>query len=344
MAGVFDFKRTSPLVAGLCCLFLVACDKAAKIAKDAKAKVSEKVEEVTHRVEEVTAKLPESNEAATERKSELDGLVDQTPEGYQFRRDLPFSPRIDVSVETEVRMKGRFYKSSLLGKEVTPVDGTLRYTENISLDGDSAKIESLKAPFEPNDAALQAKIKEEGIKYEKTSAEFVRKKGKWDIPKPGDLMAAAAAADWKSGFSGLLVREGLMARKQWFGKGRLKLGDTITVTDDDLALFEVRQAKGKLALTLEAIESLDGHPCGVFAIRGNYGCNGAGSTWAGSGQERISIESGKIWLSLLYPLILKEDYEGVVSASGGKQGDPMIRTQGSVHVLIKRHWKPSKAE
>jgi len=334
--------RSLPLMAGVCSLLLCSCDKAEKLAKEAKARVSEKVGEVSHKVEDATHRLPESK--GEETKGELDALVDQTPDGYQFRRDLPFVSRIDVSVETEVRMKGRFYKSSLLGKELTSVDGTLRYTENISLDGDSATIESLKAPFEPNDPVMQAKIKEEGIKYDRTSAEFVRKNGKWDIPKPGDLMAAAAAADWKAGFSGLLAREGLTGRKQWFGKGRLKIGDGITLADDDLALFEIRPAKGKLVLKLEAVESLNGHPCGMFSIRGTYECNGAGSSWAGAGHERISIESGKVWLSLLYPLVLKEDYDAVMSASGGKQGDPMVRTQGSVHVLIKRDWKPHKAQ
>lgn len=342
MAGVFDIKRGIPLLVGVCSLGLGGCDQAEKLAKEAKEKVSEKVEEVTVRVEDATKKLPESKDATAERKSELEGMVDQTPEGYQFRRELPFPPRIEVTVEAAINMQGRFYKSNLLGKEMSSVKGTLKDIITLNRNGDTVHIERSRAPFEPDDAELKAKVKEDGIKYEKTSAEFVRKKDKWDIRNPGDLMEAAAAADWKSGFTGLMSREGLSPRKQWFGKGRLKIGDSITLEDDNLALFEVRPSKGKLVLTLESVESLNGHPCGVFAIRGTYQSDGGGPSLAGAGQERISIESGKVWLSLLYPLVLKEDYHAVMSASGGDKGDAMMRTQGSVHVVITRNWKPSK--
>lgn len=342
MAGASDITHWFPLAAGFCVLGLSSCDQAEKLAKQAKSKVSEKVEEVTERVEDATKKLPESKEATTERKSELDAMVDQTPEGYQFRRDLPFSPDIEVIVEAAIYMKGRFYKSNLLGNETTSIKGTLRDIITITRHGDKVNIDRSRSPFEPDDAALKAKVKEDGVKYEKTSAEFVRKNDKWNVRNPGDLMEAAAAAEWKAGFNGLLAREGLAARKQWFGKGRLKIGDSITLSGGSLELFEVRPAEGKLVLTLEAVESLEGHPCGVFSVRGTYECNGDGPSLAGSSQERISIESGKLWLSLLYPLILKEDYEAVMSASGGTKGDQMMRTQGTVHVQITRKWRPLK--
>ena len=55
--------------------------------------------------------------------------------------------------------------------------------------------------------------------------------------------------------------------------------------------------------------------------------------------EEVTIESGKFWLSLLYPLILREETNVIQTSSSGGQGGLSTNGRGSAKVSVIREWK-----
>jgi hypothetical protein len=96
------------------------------------------------------------------------------------------------------------------------------------------------------------------------------------------------------------------------------------------------KANGTLKLTFEAQDAIDGHPCAVFAIQGDYTRQQIPDLDGHFSDEEITIQSGKIWLSLLHPLVLREELDTIQSI---KSGTPVTHAQGSVKLSITRSWK-----
>jgi len=86
------------------------------------------------------------------------------------------------------------------------------------------------------------------------------------------------------------------------------------------------------------VEAVDGHPCGRFAISGE--CSGYRRPFSRSDDSKaeMSITGGKIWMSLLHPLVLKQELDTVMTLSDKRNG--IDRAQG--HVILKQSlaWKP----
>ena len=98
-------------------------------------------------------------------------------------------------------------------------------------------------------------------------------------------------------------------------------------------------AKGTLNLTLVAIEPVKGHPCGVFTVTGSYSQKRVPGFDGNVTDQEITIQSGKLWLSLIYPLVLKEEADAIMTIRSGEQGNATMNGQGSNKVSIVREWK-----
>jgi hypothetical protein len=59
-----------------------------------------------------------------------------------------------------------------------------------------------------------------------------------------------------------------------------------------------------------------------------------------SSDSEITINSGKVWCSLIYPLILREEYQTVQTMNRGSGKGPKMRVQGAIDTVIARQWKP----
>jgi hypothetical protein len=82
-----------------------------------------------------------------------------------------------------------------------------------------------------------------------------------------------------------------------------------------------------------------GHPCGVFSVTGDFSRKQFPDFDGNFTDEDVTIQSGKIWLSLIYPIILKEELDTIQSFKSGGQGGLVGRGQGTVKVSVEREWK-----
>ena len=129
-----------------------------------------------------------------------------------------------------------------------------------------------------------------------------------------------------------------MPRSLWFAKHRFKVGDQLVVTGESLPMVLAGDAKGSITLKLESFDAVEGHPCGVFSVSGNYHRKTADFTGTITNED-VTIESGKFWFSLIYPVILRQEIDTIQSAKGGGQGGLMSRSQGAAKISVTHAWK-----
>jgi hypothetical protein len=53
----------------------------------------------------------------------------------------------------------------------------------------------------------------------------------------------------------------------------------------------------------------------------------------------MSITAGKVWLSLIHPIVMRSEYE-LITTTSGKQGGITARTQGGMTLKPSLDWKP----
>jgi len=231
---------------------------------------------------------------------------------------------------------------------------------------DQAKAEKAKTDKERADKARAAKSKVEQAKFDQEAAaaaaapavpdeltaskelagssiSFVHDGKAWKSRHFSDFKLAVWARNLEPHVASLCTAAGVLARPYWLGKRRLKPGDTVPLTGPGLALLLGEGAVGSLVLTLESFEPSGGHPCGVFAVSGNYREAAVPGPDGEVFDEEISISSGKVWLSLVYPVVIREQLETIQTLSTGMRSGHSTLIQGSVAVAVTRTWKPSAA-
>ncbi len=329
------------LLAILCCaLASVSCDRIKSWVTKASTTVQQKIAAPGAAGKPPAPAIPPD--------PELQKSVDQTAEGTIFRKDLPFPTRIEVRSTRRVELAGRFSQSSAVGKEAIVrkatqttitqferTDGRLRYTL------EQAKVE-LPAPADPKE---EKKVLPNPLESPVSSTQPVmfRQTGRtWSADRPTDFHAAALAKQLAPGFDQLLIDNALTARPLWFAKHRFKIGDELVVDGPNLPMLVAGNAKGSCTLKLESFEPVDGHPCGVFSITGDYSRKRVMDFEGNFRNEEITIQAGKIWCSLIYPVILKEDLDTIQSLKSAELGGPVICGQGTIKGMVTRTWHPLK--
>ena len=320
----------------LCCVLgAVACDKVKSLAAKASSTVWQKI----------TAAGGTGKSVVIPVDPVLQKLVDQTAEGVIFRKDLPFPTRLDVRTTERTELSGRLSHSSALGQQVAAAAGTqttithfersanqVRYTlekSGVELPPPATPEAAKHAPAAPGEPAppLPPPV-------------TFRKSGKaWVADNRSDFHAAALARELAPVFDQLLIENALASRPLWFAKHRFKLGDELVVTGKLLPMLLLGEATGSLTLKLESFEPLDGHPCAVFALTGDYRRKQVPNIEGAPRDEDVTIQSGKVWLSLIYPVILRQELDTIQSGQAGGHGGLVIRSQGSCKVSLARAWK-----
>jgi hypothetical protein len=77
----------------------------------------------------------------------------------------------------------------------------------------------------------------------------------------------------------------------------------------------------------------------VFSVTGDYSRKQFPDFEGNLTDQDVTIPSGKIWFSLLYPMILKEELATIQTSKSGTQGGSLKRGQGSVGISVTRAWK-----
>lgn len=320
----------TPLIPALfLCLALASCDKARNFANKARSAVET----------EIAKTSAESSGGVAD--PELLKQVDQTAEGYLFRKDLPFPARLDVKTTRTLEIDGRTFESSVLGSTATVLKGTRTTVTKLEKSANQVRYTLLESTFaEP--VTEGSGNKEPVVRQLAPPAKprTFQKSGKvWTSADTEGFKAAALSKQLTPVFDQLLEDNALVARSLWFGKHRIPIGGEVTVTAETLPMLLTGQAKGSFKLKLESIGAVGGQPCGIFSITGNYSRKQLPDFEGDLTDEDVTIQSGKVWLSLLHPLVLKEELDTIQTFKTGSRDNPSSRTQGSVKVSITKEWE-----
>lgn len=323
--------KTRALALASASLLLAACDKAKTLAE----KASKAVEQ------QVAANV--GSDSTSEADPGLMKLVDQTAEGVLFRKDLPFPQRLDVQIRRVDDLSVRMMQSSEIGRQSGMVKGTREQVFKLERAGDHVRITEISSEFSVPSVEEPGESKKttnplERIAPSNKPVNFRQTGGRWRVENSGDFRSAVLDKELSPMFEQLLIEHALSPRSQWFGKRRLKPGDSLVVSGDQLPMLLVG-GKGTFKLTYESIDSVSGHPCGVFSITGDFSRKKFPDLEGNLTDEDVTIQSGKIWLSLLYPLVLKEDFDTIQSFQSGGQGNLVGKAQGTVKHRVTREWR-----
>ncbi|MCW1924132.1 hypothetical protein OKA05_16310 [Luteolibacter arcticus] len=319
---------------------LVSCDKAKKVVDAARDKIEG--------VKDPGLPKPPGGEVS----SGLVAQVDTAAEGVRFRRDLPFPTDIEARVTQRVTFhKIRRIATSALGTENMTLDGPFEIVSRFQRSGSQLgmTIEREGRVVDPKEAVEKAKGKAtaesnapESPPLAGARVEFQLGPNGWQLPArkgPADFNLKVLEQNLLPKLPGLLVEHGLAPRKQWFSSSRRWIeGDKLVLEGDSLALLFDDAGSGKLTLTYEVSEALEGHPCGRFAVQGDVTLDGSADLDGSITSGELTIQSGKIWCSLLHPLVLREEYQTVSTLTTGQGNGPKRKLQGAIDNLCARQW------
>jgi hypothetical protein len=309
-----------------------SCDKVKNIAGKARTVVESKIPQ-------------KAAEPGTKPDPELQKLVDQTDEGAVFRKDLPFPGQLEVKTTRRHEVSGRFTESSAIGNQAAVIKGTQTTITKLERAGDQVRYTMMESTFaEPvvgtpsqGEDAKKPEVKQ--LAPPSAPVVFRRLGNAWKADNSQGFRAIALSQELSPVFDQLLVENALAPHPLWFGKKRIKVGEQISVADQSLPMLVAGGAKGSLKLTLKSFEAVQGHPCGVFEVTGNYTRKQAPDFEGRLTDEEVTVQSGKLWLSLIYPIVLKEELDTIQTTHAGGFGGPPTRGQGSVKVSVTREWK-----
>jgi hypothetical protein len=314
----------------LLCLAAFSCEKAKNLADKARSAVET----------EIAKQGGQSGDSKPD--PELQKLVDQTPEGAIFRKDLPFPGKFEVKTTRVHELSVHTVQSSAIEKQTSTIKGTRTTITRIERDGDQVRYSLLESNFAEPVIANADKSKKPVVTQLAPASKpmvFHKTGSLWKADNSEGFRAVSLSKVLSPVFEELLVDNALAPHSLWFAKKRFKIGDQLTVTDKSLPMLVAGNAKGTLTLTLKSFEAVKGHPCGVFEVTGNYDRKQFPDFEGALTDEDVAIRSGKLWLSLIYPLVLKEELDTIQSTRTGGEGNAATRGQGAIKVSVIREWK-----
>lgn len=318
-----------PVILGL--LALVSCEKAKNLASKAGDAVKNQLA---------------SGGTSSEVDEALQKLVDQTDEGVIFRKDLPFPARLEVRITRRQVIDGRLSRVSAIGTQNEVIKGTRSATFKLERAANQVRHTFEDSGFtragsgESDEPATQLPDPLAMITPVELTRTFRKTGDTWKGDDVSDFRGAHISRQLAPVFDHLLIEHALAPRSLWFAKRRFKPGNELTVAGSSLPMLITGEAKGSLELTFESLDAVNGHPCGVFAIKGDFVRKNFPDFEGEFRDEEVTIESGKLWLSLIHPIILREDLETIQSFGPGKRSGPAVRGQGSIRQTVERNWKP----
>lgn len=278
---------------------------------------------------------------------DLASQVDSGAEGVRFRRDLPFPTNLRVKVtETRNVQNARMSSTSALGSESSSLTVDMESVSVLDRRGPTVGIaverSGVVVPLVDGEKKQETKTPDQGtsgalprIAFEQGSRgwRLVRNQGPMDFRTKLQEQAILPRMDE------LLSAAGLAPRRQWFSASRRwAAGDRLVLEGDSLQMIFPPRTKGKVTLVYEVAEPINGHPCGRFSVSGDYSLRGELRPTGEIIDRDATIKSGKIWCSLLYPLVLRTEGELVLTESEGSDGGPKRKLQGSVKSVSAMNW------
>lgn len=311
-----------PLPLFALCLCLTSCDQVKQLTARAKSAIQEKT----------------GGAGAAGRASAIDArwtpLIDRTPEGILFRRDLPFPQEVAVTIQEREPLTARLTLSSEIGKQNTGIASI--HTLSFDAARSPGSIRFSRYQEEYHDAVRKTEKNEPVVlanhpllpPSRPKDHTFVLRNAQWSPPPNATFSDVLLAQQLGPVMTDLMHEYALGPRPLWFGPRRIAPGQPIEVSGDLLSMLVAGKATGSLTITLEDMEPVHGHPCGRFAIKGSYQRKQFPLVDGRRFDEQCTIQSGQIWLSVVHPLVLRHRLERIVTFSI-TEGGPTLRYQGS---------------
>lgn len=335
-----------PLTFTFALLALVSCDKAGKLAGEASSKVREQVTQASSAVREQVASVT-SGDASNQPDPELAKLVDRNDQGAIFRKDLPFPGSLEINHAQRSQTSTRLYETSAIEKRSGTLKGIVVSSAKYERAGDRIRVTDGEISFtdptvKDEDGSGKTTLAPDNPFQQMAASPprgFSLKNGVWKADDSAGFAGAALNKDLPAVFDLLLQEHGLAPRPMWLGKHRIPVGGEIAVEGKSLPMLVAGATKGSLKLKLESFDAVAGHPCGVFAVTGEYSRKHFPDFNGKFTDEEVAIQSGKVWLSLIHPLVLKWDIDVVHSYHTGDKRGPGLRGQGRSQITATTEWK-----
>jgi hypothetical protein len=303
--------------------------------------------------------MAEEEQMSTEIDPVLAKLVKSKGDSYVFRRDLAFPPHLKV-VSTRVTKykKVRSAGKSEFGEgsmelsvredemmEYEMAGGSVRFTmkENVSekvptAAERAAKLKAIKEALEKKQSPpeIRERIMDPLIGQ---MVQFTYDGKSWKAVPTKLFKTMAWGRGLEGEIGGLLVENSLLPRPRWFGTNPMKVGELTKLAGKSMDLVLDGKGDGSLELVLKGMEGVHGHPCAVFEVSGSYiekpSENERGETVGGE----VAVDKGRIWCSLLFPLVLRSDLDLIVSYETREGSKVVHQLQGAVNEKTHRDWK-----
>lgn len=282
----------------------------------------------------------------------LDALVLREGDGVKFRRDLPFPTRLEIRMVQQTDFQSvRVVEESALGRSATTINHKIE-TEiwcgknpglfELRLDRFGRR---MIVEEEDPTQVIEAE-KGRAVELEGHSLQFALSEGGWRARHEAgavDFKQAVWADSLEGNVGHLIVETGAHPRAQWFSSSRVWVqGAEIVLTGNSLKILDPYDVSGRVTLIFEGVEAVGGHPCGVFSITGDIQVSDQLQVDGSHHDSDITVSTGKIWASLLHPVLLREEYETVqtLTKREGKRGGPETKMQGAIALKKSRNWSP----
>lgn len=328
----------NPLATILIATTLVSCERAQKFLGDA-----------ADQALEADGKQKAFPKPGGDIQPDLAKLIERSDDGVTFRRDLDFPTQIDGAILIKTKLKNvRTVITSAIGREDETInEQTATEIEFSKSSGQfSLTTKRLGRPLieqkEESDTPIKIKPKQ---KEDKT-LQFITQSNQWTVrqnAKDSDLGLYMWADSLAPELQEILIHCGAYPRTQWFSSSRSwKKGDTLTLTGNSVKLINPFHATGRINLKFIGEEAIGGHPCGLFSVEGEISVKDQIDFEGQKHHAEITISEGKIWASLIHPILLREEYDTIQSINGGQNGGSQTRSQGNIHLAIQRDWQPQE--
>lgn len=328
------------LLPALLCMGLSGCDKAKELSETVKSKADEVSSKMSKTLEN---RLKEP--AVESDLNALSRLVDHNEDGYVFRKDLDFPTELKVETVYKRKISGRIFHKSELGQKVEAVNGKETVSAGFNRKASTVIYDIKGSSFElPSTGEEDAKPEKAPNPFHMAPpldkpVTFTRGSTGWKVKAGGDFKLMAFGQQLSPVFADLLVENAVLPRPLWFSANRVKIGDEIELSAAALGMVVSGKAEGKVKLKLKAIDEVNNHPCGVFSIKGEFTRSSFPNLEGRLIDQEVSIESGELWLSLIYPVILKEKLQTIQTFSPSSGGSTVGKGQGTIDTLVVREWQ-----
>jgi hypothetical protein len=311
-------------------------------------------------VESTTVDLmAEEEQLSNEIDPELAKLVTKKGDALVFRRDLKFPPHLkviatDITKLKKVRFAGKseFGQGSMVlsvrGDKIMEYEmagGAVRFTmkENVREKIPTAQervaklklveeaLKNKQAPPDTRDRILDPLV------GKVVQFKYVGKA--WKAESTREFKTMAWGKGLEENVTQNLVENSMLPRPRWFGTDPIKPGEVTKLSGKSLNLIMDGIGQGEVELTLKGMEGVHGHPCAVFEVTGSYVADETENAAGQTVESELTIEKGRVWCSLLFPIVLRSDMDLIVSSVTREGSKVVSRMQGPVNRYVHHEWK-----